>query len=88
VVPADDRVSSVANFEILPLAVALDYLRIVLATALTAVAERVVKLLETPWSGLPTGLVSGVDETDIEPGGMVPDVEPLLELIGSGAVRL
>jgi histidine ammonia-lyase len=64
VVLADERVISVANFEILPLAVALDYLRIVLASALTAVAERVVKLLETPWSGLPTGLVSGADPTD------------------------
>jgi histidine ammonia-lyase len=57
VVPAEERVVSVANFEILPLAVATDYLRIALASALSASAERVVKLLETPWSGLPTGLV-------------------------------
>ncbi len=57
VVPAEGRVVSVANFEVLPLAVATDYLRIALATALSASAERVVKLLETPWSGLPTGLV-------------------------------
>ena len=64
VVPAGERVISVANFEILPLAVALDYLRIVLASALTSAAERVVKLLETPWSGLPTGLVAGSDSTD------------------------
>ena len=47
---------SVANFEILPLAAALDYLRLVLATALTSSAERIVKMLDTPWSGLPTGL--------------------------------
>jgi histidine ammonia-lyase len=64
VVPNEDRVISVANFEILPLAVALDYLRIVLATALTASAERTVKLLGAPWSGLPTGLV---------PAGETPD---------------
>ena len=57
VVDAEDRVISVANFEILPLVVALDYLRVVLATALTSAAERVVKALGTPWSGLPTGLV-------------------------------
>ncbi|HET9615501.1 MAG TPA: aromatic amino acid ammonia-lyase, partial [Candidatus Limnocylindrales bacterium] len=57
VVPAEDRVVSIANFEILPLAAALDYLRIVLASILSAAAERVVKLLGTPWSGLPTGLV-------------------------------
>lgn len=47
---------SVANYELLPLVTALDHLRIALATVLTASAERVVKLLETPWSGLPTGL--------------------------------
>jgi histidine ammonia-lyase len=57
VLPEEDRVISVANFEVLPLAVALDYVRIVLATALGASAERTVKLLGTPWSGLPTGLV-------------------------------
>ena len=56
VVPAEDRVISVANFEILPLVVALDYLRLVLASALTSSAERTVKMLGTPWSGLPTGL--------------------------------
>lgn len=54
---ADGRVVSVANFEILPLAAALDYLRIVLASILSAAAERVVKHLGTPWSGLATGLV-------------------------------
>jgi histidine ammonia-lyase len=57
VVPSENRVVSVANFEILPLAAALDYLRIVLATALTSATERVVKSLYPPWSGLPTGLV-------------------------------
>jgi histidine ammonia-lyase len=56
VVAAEDRVVSVANFEILPLAAAIDYLRIVLATALTTATERVVKSLYPPWSGLPTGL--------------------------------
>ncbi len=59
VVPSEGRIVSVANFEILPLAAALDYLRIVLATALTTATERVVKALYPPWSGLPTGLVPG-----------------------------
>jgi histidine ammonia-lyase len=59
IVVADERaVISVANYEILPLAAALDYVRIVLATAIGAAAERTVKLLETPWSGLRTGLVA------------------------------
>jgi histidine ammonia-lyase len=57
VVASERRLVGVANFEILPLAAALDYLRIVLATVIGASAERALKLLETPWSGLPTGLV-------------------------------
>jgi histidine ammonia-lyase len=56
VVAEEERVVSVANFEILPLVAALDYLRVILATALTSSAERTVKLLGAPWSGLPTGL--------------------------------
>jgi histidine ammonia-lyase len=72
VVPAEQRVVSVANFEILPLAVATDYLRIALASALSASAERVVKLLETPWSGLPTGLVpsAGTSEAGLSYHGI------------------
>jgi histidine ammonia-lyase len=56
VVPEEHRVISVANFEIAPLAQALDLVRIALAPALTSSGERAVKLLESPWSGLPTGL--------------------------------
>ncbi len=64
VVPTARRVISVANFEILPLTAALDYLRIVLASMLGASAERSVKMLETPWSGLPTGLSPNPDRSD------------------------
>ena len=64
VVAAEERVVSVANYEILPLAAAMDYLRIVLAPALLAASERIVKLLETPWSGLPTGLTAGPGSTE------------------------
>jgi histidine ammonia-lyase len=64
VVADEERVISVANFEILPLVVALDYLRLVLATALSSSAERTVKMLGTPWSGLPTGLTPVVDTAE------------------------
>ena len=56
IVPDDDRIVSVANFEILPLAAALDFLRIALAPVLTSAAERLLKLLQGPLTGLPDGL--------------------------------
>jgi histidine ammonia-lyase len=64
VVPDEKAVLSVANFEIAGLAAVLDYQRIVLAPVLGASAERTVKLLETPWSGLPTGLRASADPDD------------------------
>ncbi|MEA2549251.1 MAG: histidine ammonia-lyase, partial [Chloroflexota bacterium] len=63
VVPDEARVVSVANFEILPLAAALDYVRIVLASALGVATERVVKGLYPLWSGLPTGLAPDAGTT-------------------------
>jgi histidine ammonia-lyase len=56
ILPDEDRIVSVANFDILPLALSLDSLRIALASVLTAANERLVKLLEHPLSGLPEGL--------------------------------
>jgi histidine ammonia-lyase len=53
---AEDRVISVGNFDIVPLAAALDLVRIALAPVLTSCGERTLKLLEKPWSGLPPGL--------------------------------
>ncbi len=64
VVLAERSVVSVANFESLPIAAALDYVRIVLASAIGAAAERSVKLLDTPWSGLSTGLTPTGDPSD------------------------
>jgi histidine ammonia-lyase len=58
VLTAEDRIISAAEFEVLPLAAALDYARIGLAPLLTSAAERTIKLLDRPWSGLPTGLVA------------------------------
>jgi len=53
---ASRRILSVGNFDSLPLAAALDFLRIALAPVLTSANERLVKLLQAPLSGLPEGL--------------------------------
>ena len=54
----DERIVSVGNFDVLPLATALDLVRIALAPVLTAACERAVKLLQRPLSGLPEGLAA------------------------------
>jgi histidine ammonia-lyase len=59
VVAGEGRIVSVANFDALPIALALDGVRAALASALTSSAERTVKLLDTAWSGLPAGLGPG-----------------------------
>jgi histidine ammonia-lyase len=56
VLPQEDRIVSVANFDVLPLAAALDFLRIALAPALTSASERAEKLLQGPLTGLPDAL--------------------------------
>ena len=56
VVADEDRIVSVANFDVLPLAAALDFLRIALAPVLTSASERVLKLLQAGFTGLPLGL--------------------------------
>jgi histidine ammonia-lyase len=53
----DGRILSTSVYEVVGLSAALDYVRVALATMLTAASERSVKLLDTPWSGLPTGLL-------------------------------
>lgn len=59
----EDRLISVGNFDVLPLAACLDYLRIALAPLLTSAYERFEKLLQAPTSGLPQNLAThaGVD---------------------------
>jgi histidine ammonia-lyase len=54
----EQRVFSVSNLDVAPLAAALDFLRIALAPALTAANERMMKLLQSPFSGLPDGLAA------------------------------
>jgi histidine ammonia-lyase len=56
ILPETDEIVAVANFEALPVALALDYARLGLAAAITSSAERVVKLLQRSHSGLPSGL--------------------------------
>ena len=71
--PAEERIVSVANYEILPLAAALDFLRIVLASVLTTANERMVKLLQAPLTGLPEGLAAvagGTEDGLSEFGGL------------------
>ncbi|HSD01056.1 MAG TPA: aromatic amino acid ammonia-lyase [Gaiellales bacterium] len=50
------RFISVANYDVLPLAAALDLVRISLAPVLTSACERTLKLLASQFSGLPLGL--------------------------------
>jgi histidine ammonia-lyase len=56
VVTAERRIVSVGNFDIGPLAAALDFARIALAPVVTSANERMVKLLQAPFSGLAAGL--------------------------------
>ena len=56
VVVDEARLVSVGNFEAAALATALDLARLVLAQVLTSAAERALKLLQAPLSGLPEGL--------------------------------
>jgi histidine ammonia-lyase len=58
VVTAERRIVSVGNFDIGPLAAALDFARIALAPVVTSANERAVKLLQAPFSGLPAGLAA------------------------------
>jgi histidine ammonia-lyase len=71
-VPDEGRIVSVANFDILPLAAALDFLRIAIAPALTSANERVVKLLDADLTGLPQGLAvrSGLSEDSLDELGV------------------
>ena len=64
VVTAEQRIVSVGNFDIGPLAAALDFARIALAPVVTIANERAVKLLQAPFSGLPAGLAAAAATPD------------------------
>ncbi len=71
-VPEEQRFVSVANYDVIPLAAALDYLRIGLAPVLAASAERAVKLLQAHLTDLPPGLAvrAGLAEDSISEFGV------------------
>ena len=52
----DGTIRSACLYEVVGVSAALDFVRIALATMLLAASERSVKLMDTPWSGLPVGL--------------------------------
>ncbi|MER3409427.1 MAG: hypothetical protein C4305_04625 [Thermoleophilia bacterium] len=58
VVVQEERIVSVSNFDIAPLAASLDFVRLALAPALTCACERLIKLLNRSASGLPLGLAA------------------------------
>jgi histidine ammonia-lyase len=72
VLTAEDRMISVGNFEIQPLATALDLARLALAPVLSAAAERSVKLLQASLTGLNEGLGarSGLAESALSEYGI------------------
>ena len=71
-VPAEDRIVSVSNFDVLPLAAALDFLRIGLAPVVASACERSMKLLQGHLSGLPEGLAprAGLAENSLSEFGV------------------
>ncbi len=64
IVPEESLIISVGNFDLLVLANALDFLRIALAPVVTSACERLIKLMQTPFSGLVEGLS---DTPDVAP---------------------
>jgi len=72
----EDNVVSVGNFDITPVATALDLLRLALAQVMTAGCERIQKHLNSGFSGLATGLRSDDGPDDA------------LALVGGGAAAI
>ena len=59
----EGTIRSACLYEVVGVSAALDFVRIALATMLLAASERSVKLMDTPWSGLPVGLRSPAART-------------------------
>ena len=76
VVASEGRIVSVGNFDVTPVAAALDLMRIAMAQVMTASCERIQKHLAGHWSGISTGLRS-IDTPD-----------DALALVGGGAAAL
>ncbi|HEX5643491.1 MAG TPA: aromatic amino acid lyase, partial [Thermoleophilia bacterium] len=52
----EGTIRSACLYEVVGVSAALDFVRIAFASMLLAASERSVKLMDTPWSGLPVGL--------------------------------
>src|SRR5690349_4463605 len=76
VVASEGRIVSVGNFDVTPVAAALDLMRIAMAQVMTASCERIQKHLAGHWSGISTGLRSSDTPDDA------------LALVGGGAAAL
>ncbi|HET6849216.1 MAG TPA: aromatic amino acid lyase [Gaiellales bacterium] len=72
------RIVSVGNWDVQPLATALDLMRIALAPVLTCAGERTLKLLQSSKTGLPAGLAarSGTAESGL--GEHAISLQPLV----------
>jgi histidine ammonia-lyase len=68
----EGSIVSVGSFDALPMAQALDLARIALAPVLTSAAERTIKLLQSPITGLPEGLAAeaGLAESGLSEFGV------------------
>ncbi|HXW80539.1 MAG TPA: aromatic amino acid ammonia-lyase [Acidimicrobiales bacterium] len=73
---AEERIIWVGNFDVLPVVAAMDFLRIALAPVLTSAAERTIKLLQSPISGLAPGLAAGLSMPAPASGSVGPDIGP------------
>jgi histidine ammonia-lyase len=85
VVAEEDRIISAANFDVLPMVAAVDFLRIALAPVLTSSAERTTKLLESAWSGMESGLSPaktpepGLGELDVAAAALAAEARLLAQ---------
>ena len=68
----EGRIVPVGNFDVVALAQAVDFARIVLVPVLSSASERSVKLLQAPLTGLPEGLAaeSGLPESGLSEFGV------------------
>jgi histidine ammonia-lyase len=64
ILPDQDRTLANGNFDSTPLTIALDYARLGLAQAATIAGERILKLLDPRFSGLPAALRDDPDGTE------------------------
>jgi histidine ammonia-lyase len=85
VVADEDQIISAANCDVLPMAAAVDFLRIALAPVLTSSAERTTKLLESAWSGMTSGLSPakspepGLGELDVAAAALAAEARLLAQ---------